>query len=100
MVWSPWSTSNTALSPISSPRRKKLKSFDNFLEEVLQLRRCHRRDSGDRSLSSGTLLGRGSAPGAISVDAIASIAVSIDFTAISINVAISYDEEGVVLPRG
>jgi hypothetical protein len=28
------------------------------------------------------------------------IAVSIDLTAISINVAVSYDEEGVVLPRG
>jgi hypothetical protein len=26
--------------------------------------------------------------------------VSIDLTAISINLAISYDEEGVVLPRG
>jgi hypothetical protein len=39
-------------------------------------------------------------PGAISIDSIASTAVSIDFTAISINVAISHDEEGVVLPRG
>jgi hypothetical protein len=29
-----------------------------------------------------------------------SIAVSIDLTAISINLAISYDKEGVVLPRG
>jgi hypothetical protein len=29
-----------------------------------------------------------------------SIAVSIDFTAISINLVVSYDEEGVVLPRG
>jgi hypothetical protein len=27
-------------------------------------------------------------------------AISIDFTAISIDVAASYDEEGVVLPRG
>jgi hypothetical protein len=27
-------------------------------------------------------------------------AVSIDLTAISINLAISYDEKGVVLPRG
>jgi hypothetical protein len=55
---------------------------------------------GDRSLYSGTLLGRGSAPGAISIDAVASSAVSIDFTAISTNVAASYDEEGVVLLRG
>jgi hypothetical protein len=29
-----------------------------------------------------------------------SIAVSIDLTAISINLAVSYDEEGVVLPWG
>jgi hypothetical protein len=27
-------------------------------------------------------------------------AVSIDLTTISINLAVSYDEEGVVLPRG
>jgi hypothetical protein len=31
---------------------------------------------------------------------IAVSAVSIDLTAISINLAVSYDEEGVVLPRG
>jgi hypothetical protein len=29
-----------------------------------------------------------------------SIAISIDLTAISTNLAVSYDEEGVVLPRG
>jgi hypothetical protein len=29
-----------------------------------------------------------------------SIAVSIDLTVISINLAVSYDEEGVFLPRG
>jgi hypothetical protein len=69
-------------------------------EEVLQLRHRHRRISGDRSLYSGTLPGWGSAPGAISIDAIASTAVSIDFIDISTNVAVSYDEEGVVLPRG
>jgi hypothetical protein len=45
---------------------------------------------GDRSLYSGTLPGRGIAPGAISIDS----------TAISINVVVSYDEERVVLPRG
>jgi hypothetical protein len=46
------------------------------------------------------LPGRGSAPGAISIDSIASTAVSIDFTAFSINVVVSHDEGGVVLPRG
>jgi hypothetical protein len=54
----------------------------------------------DRSLCSGTLPGRRSAPGAIFIDAVASIAVSIDFTTISFNVVVSYDEEVVVLPRG
>jgi hypothetical protein len=34
---------------------------------ILQLRRRHRRISGDRSLCSGTPPGRGSAPGAISI---------------------------------
>jgi hypothetical protein len=52
---------------------------------------------GDRSLCSGTLSGRGSALGAISID---STTVSIDFTAISIDVVVSHDEERVVLPRG
>jgi hypothetical protein len=46
------------------------------------------------------LPGWGSAPGAISIDTIASTAVSIDFTAIFFNVVVSHDEEGVVLPRG
>jgi hypothetical protein len=55
---------------------------------------------GDRSLCSGTLSKRESAPGAISIDVVAFSAVSIDFTAISTNLAVSYDEEGVVLPRG
>ena len=47
-------------------------------------------NSGYRSLCFGTLPGRGIAPGAISIDATASIIV----------VAASYDEEGVVLHRG
>jgi hypothetical protein len=55
---------------------------------------------GDRSLCFGTLPGRGSAPGAISIVSIAVTAVSIDLTTISIVVAASDDEEGVVLPRG
>jgi hypothetical protein len=55
---------------------------------------------GDGILCSDTLSGRGSAPGAISIDYIASTVVSIDFTAISIDVVISHDEEGVVLPWG
>jgi hypothetical protein len=42
----------------------------DFLERVPQLRCRHQWISGDRSLCSGTLLGRGSAPGAISIDSI------------------------------
>jgi hypothetical protein len=76
------------------------KSIGNFLEEVPQLRCRHRRILGDISLYSGAFPGRRSAPGAISIDVVASTAISIDFTAISTNVAVSHDEEGVVLPRG
>jgi hypothetical protein len=46
------------------------------------------------------LPGWGIAPRAISIDSIDSTTISIDFTAISIDVAVSRDEEGVVLPRG
>jgi hypothetical protein len=42
-------------------------------------------------------VGTGSAPRATSIIV---FAVSIDLTAISINLAVSYDEEGLVLPRG
>jgi hypothetical protein len=55
---------------------------------------------GDRILCSGTLSGRGGAPGGISIDTIIVTTISIDFTAISIDVAVSHDEEGVVLPQG
>jgi hypothetical protein len=52
---------------------------------------------GGRILCFGTLPGWGSSPGAISID---STAAFIDFIAISIDVVVSHDEEGVVLPRG
>jgi hypothetical protein len=76
------------------------KSIGKFPERVPQLRRHRRRISGDISLCSGTLPGRGSAPEPSPSVSIAVSAVSIDLTAISIVVAASYDEEGVVLPRG
>jgi hypothetical protein len=76
------------------------KSIGVFPRTGPQRRRRRRQISGDRSLCSGTLLGRGSAPRAISIDAIASTAVSIDFTTISTNLIVSYDEEEVVLPQG
>jgi hypothetical protein len=73
------------------------KTIGVFPRTVPQCRRRRRQILGDRSLCSGTLPGQGSAPGAVSI---AVSAVSIDLTAISIVVAVSYDEEGVVLPRG
>jgi hypothetical protein len=76
------------------------RSIRVFPVKVLQRCRRQRLISGNRSLYSGTLPGRGSAPGAISIDAIASTTISIDFTAISTNVVVSYDEEREVLPRG
>jgi hypothetical protein len=41
----------------------------------------------------------GNCPGAISIDSVDSNVISIDFTAIFIDVAVSHDKEGVVLPR-
>jgi hypothetical protein len=100
MVRWPWPTSDAASSPIKSLGMENPRSIDLFREKVLQLRRHHRRISGDRSLCSGTLPGRGSAPRAISINVVASSDISIDFTAISTNLVVSYDEEGVVLPWG
>jgi hypothetical protein len=100
MVRPPGPTSDDALLPIKILGMENPKSIGDFRERVLQLRRRHRQILGDRSLFSGTLPGQGSAPGAISINAVASSTVSIDFTAISTNVAVSYDKEGVVLPQG
>jgi hypothetical protein len=89
-----WGPPGGPLTPslhlFKASRSPNPKSVGVFREEVLQLRHHHQRILGDRSLYSGTLSGRGSAPGAI----------SIGFTAISTNVVVSHDEEGVVLPRG
>jgi hypothetical protein len=76
------------------------KTIREISRRVPHLRRHRRRISGDRSLCSGTLPRRGIAPGSISIGLHAVSAVSIDLTAISIVVAASYDEEGVVLPQG
>jgi hypothetical protein len=67
MVRPPWSPPDDAPSPIKSLPTENPKSIGNFPERVPQLRRCRRRILGDRSLYSGTLSGRGSAPGAISI---------------------------------
>jgi hypothetical protein len=100
MVWAPWCPSAAVSPPIKSLPTENPRWIGNFPEEVPQLRRRHRRISGDRSLYSDTLPGWGSASRAIPIDVVASTTISIDFTAISTNVVVSYDEEGVVLPRG
>jgi hypothetical protein len=82
--------SDIAPPPINSLRGENPKKIGVFPDKVPQHRRRRRRSLGDRSLCSGTLLGWGIAPEAISIDS----------TTIFIAVAVAYDEEGVVLPRG
>jgi hypothetical protein len=85
----PWSTPwHRPSAYIFSLRRKPW--IGVHPRKVMQ--RCRHRILilGDRNLCFGTLPGRGIAPRAISIDS----------TTIFIVVAVSYDEEGVVLPRG
>ena len=72
------------------PDAKTLKESASIHEKFRRGRHRRKQVSGDRSLCSGTLPGRGIAPGSISIDS----------TTIFIAVADSHDEEGVVLPRG
>jgi hypothetical protein len=88
VVWAPRAPSNIAILPINPLRHENFKGIGINPRKVRQRRRHQRRSSGDRSLCSGTLPGRGIAPGAISIDS----------TANFIAVADSHDEEGVVLP--
>jgi hypothetical protein len=67
VVRSPWSTSDDAPSPIRSLPTENPRGIGIFPRTVPQRRRRRRQISGDRSLCSGTLSGRGSAPGAISI---------------------------------
>jgi hypothetical protein len=90
VVWAPGPPPDIALPPIYFLRRENPKSVGIHPRKVLQRRRHRRGSSGDRSICSGTLPGRGIAPGAI----------FIDFTAIFIAISISHDEEVVGLPRG
>jgi hypothetical protein len=66
-VRAPWQPPDDAPSPIKSLGMENPRGVGNFLEVVPQLRRRRRQISGDRSLCSGTLLGWGSSPGAISI---------------------------------
>ena len=90
VVWAPRRSADIAPSPIYCLRRENPKGPSHISRRVPQRRRHRRQVSGDRSLCSGTLPGRGIAPGVISIDT----------TAIFIAAADSHDEEGVVLPRG
>jgi hypothetical protein len=93
MARPPWPTSDAAFSPIRSLGTENPKWIGVFPRAVPQRSRRRRHISGDRSLCSGTLPGWESAPRAISIDVVASSAVSIDFTAISTNLVVSYNEE-------
>jgi hypothetical protein len=67
VVRPPWSTPDDAPSPIKSLPTENPKTIGKFPKRVSRLRRHRRQISGDRSLYSGTLPGRGSAPGATSI---------------------------------
>jgi hypothetical protein len=67
IVRPPWSTSDDAPSPIRSLPIENPKTITEISRRVPQLRRRRRQILGDRSLCFGTLPGRGSAPGAISI---------------------------------
>jgi hypothetical protein len=97
VVWGPGRPLTLPLHLFKTLQSLNPKSFGVFPRKVLQQSRHRRQILGDRSLCSGTLPGWGSAPKAIYIT---STTVSIDFTAISIDVVVSYDEEGVVLPWG
>jgi hypothetical protein len=100
VVRPPWWPSDAAPPPIKSLPKENPKTVGVFPRTVPQRRRHRRQISGDRSLYSGTLPGREVPPEPSPSVSIAISAVSIDLTAISLAVAASYDEEGVVLPRG
>jgi hypothetical protein len=97
VVWDPLVPSDIAPTPILSPQGENPRGIGVFPRKVPQCRHRRRPILGGRSLCSGTVLGQEIAPRAISID---STAISINFTDISIDVAVSHDEEGVVLPWG
>jgi hypothetical protein len=62
MVWAPRAPTNLALPSIYCPRRENPKSIGLHPRKVPERRRHRRQVSGDRSLCSSTLPGRGISP--------------------------------------
>jgi hypothetical protein len=79
---------------------KNPKTIGKISRRVPQLRRRHRRISGTEFSVLATCQDREVPPEPSPLVSITVSTVSIDLTTISINIAVSYDEEGVVLPQG
>jgi hypothetical protein len=100
MVRPPWLPPDNAPSPIKSPPRETLNQSAKFLEEFRSSATAVDKFRGiEVSVPAPYQDGEVPLEPSPSVSITVS-AVSIDLTAISINLAISYNEEGVVIPRG
>jgi hypothetical protein len=98
-VRSPWSTPDDAPFPIRSLPTENPKTIGKIFRTVPQLRRRCRRISGTEVYVLAPCRDGEVPPEPSPSVSIVVSAISIDLTAISINLAVSYDEEGVVLPR-
>jgi hypothetical protein len=96
-VRSPWLSPDNAPSPIRSLGKKTLKESAKFPEQFRSSAAAVDEFWGTE-ISVPAPCRDGEVPPEPSPSI--SIAVSIDLTVISINLAVSYDEEGVVYPRG
>jgi hypothetical protein len=101
MVRPPWSPPDDTHSPIKSLLTENPRGIGVFFLE--QIRSTAAIEDQFRGIEVSVLAPcrDGEVPPELSpLVTIAVSAVSIDLTAISINLVVSYDEEGVVLPRG
>jgi hypothetical protein len=89
-----------APSPIKSLGTENPRGIGKISRTVPQLRRHRRRIWGTKVSVLAPCRDTEVPPEPSPSVSIAVSAISIDLTAISINLAVSYDEEGVVLPRG
>jgi hypothetical protein len=100
VVRSPWSTPDDAPSPIRSPPTENPKGIGKFPEKEFRSSAA----AIDEFWGTEVFVPAPYRDGEVAPEpspsvSIAVSTVSIDLTAISINLAVSYDEEGVVLPR-